>query len=190
MQIVRLEGEVANLVLPALDQPVALDVSGAVKGVRHDGRLSLQGRVTPAARDARIDARLKGVDLLALQPYLLRVSEGGVRSGRLDLRMDAAVTRGRLEAPGTLVLDGLALDAGSGLSRFAGVPRQAVVAAMQRDGRIELKFKLEGRLDDPAFSLNESFATRLSSSLAESVGVSLGGVVEGVGNVVKGLFGR
>ena len=61
---------------------------------------------------------------------------------------------------------------------------------MSRDGRIEVAFTLEGRLDDPAFSLNENFATKLAGGLAETLGVSLGGVVEGVGNVIKGLFGR
>ena len=58
------------------------------------------------------------------------------------------------------------------------------------DGRIEVAFTLDGRLDDPGFSLNENFATKLGGSLAEVLGVSLGGVVEGMSNVIKGLFGR
>ena len=49
---------------------------------------------------------------------------------------------------------------------------------------------LDGRLDDPAFSVNENFATRMASGLAETLGVSVGGVVEGVGGVIKGLLGR
>jgi len=39
------------------------------------------------------------------------------------------------------------------LATFGGVPRQAVLAAMERDGRIEVGFTLEGRLDDPAEQL-------------------------------------
>jgi hypothetical protein len=96
-----------------------------------------------------------------------------------------------LHAPGKVTLTGLELAPGGGvLSTFAGVPRQAVIAAMTRDGRVEVAFTLDGRLDDPAFSINENFATRLAGGLAETLGVSLGGVVEGVGNVIKGLFGR
>jgi hypothetical protein len=76
------------------------------------------------------------------------------------------------------------------LGTFAGVPRQAVLAAMSRDGKLEVAFTLEGRLDDPNFSLNENFALKVASGLASALGVSLGGVVEGVGNVIKGLFGR
>ena len=61
---------------------------------------------------------------------------------------------------------------------------------MTREGRIEVDFVLEGRLDDPRFSLNDTLALRMAASLAERLGVSLGGVVEGVGGMIKGLFGR
>jgi len=76
------------------------------------------------------------------------------------------------------------------MGTFAGVPRKAVLAAMTQQGRLEVKFTLEGRLDDPSFSLNENFATRVASGMAESLGVSLSGMVKGLGGVVKGLFGR
>ncbi len=61
---------------------------------------------------------------------------------------------------------------------------------MSRDEKIEVQFTLAGRLDDPNFSLNEDFATRVASALAEKLGVSMGGVVEGVGGVLKGLLGQ
>jgi hypothetical protein len=97
----------------------------------------------------------------------------------------------KLHAPGRVILTGLELASGGGvLSTFAGVPRQAVLAAMQRDGRIEVNFTLDGRLDDPAFSINDSLATKLAGGLAEALGVSLSGVVEGVSSVIKGLLGR
>ena len=40
---------------------------------------------------------------------------------------------------------------------------------------------LEGDVNHPQFSLNETLTTRLASSMAESLGVSLGGVATGVG---------
>ena len=86
---------------------------------------------------------------------------------------------------------GLQLNASNGMiGTFAGVPRQAVLAAMSKNDRLDIDFTLEGRLDDPDFSLNESFATKVAAGLANALGVSLGGVVEGVGSVIKGLFGR
>ena len=191
LRLQQLDAEVGPLALPALDRPVGIDLKGRLDGPQRDGTVTITGHLTPATRDAELQARLAGVDLIALQPYLLRVNEGGVRRGTLDLRLSATVAKNRLHAPGTLTLTGLELGSGGGLlGTFAGVPRQAVVAAMSRDGRIELKFTLEGRLDDPSFSLNEALALRTAAGLAERLGVSVRGVVEGVGSVLGGLLGR
>lgn len=187
LRIDALDARIGPLVLPALDRPARIELAGTLAGVRHAGRLQIAGHVTPATRDARLDARLAGADLLVLQPYLLRGTDGNVRSGQLDLAIQATVEAQHLRAPGSVTLRGLEL---GGNASFAGVPRQVVLAAMSRDGRIDVRFVLEGRLDDPTFSLNENIATRIASSLANTLGVSLGGVVEGVGNVIKGLFGR
>ena len=187
----RLDTTLGPLALPTLDKPVGIALAAVLKGPRHDGTLSIQGQFTPATRDAQLAARLQGVDLIALQPYLLRLNEGGVRQGTLDLSVDATVAGHHLRAPGVMTLVGLELGDGGGVwGTFAGVPRRAVLAAMSRDGRIALRFTLDGRLDDPRFSLNEQLATRTAAGLAEALGVSLGGMVEGVGNMIKGLFGR
>ncbi|MFO1341353.1 MAG: hypothetical protein U1F53_24570, partial [Burkholderiaceae bacterium] len=68
--------------------------------------------------------------------------------------------------------------------------RQAALAALKRHDRITLAFTLEGRLDDPGFSVNDSVALRFGTGLADALGVSIEGVVEGVGKVFKGLLGR
>jgi hypothetical protein len=94
-----------------------------------------------------------------------------------------------LKAPGKLTLTSLELSSGN---TFMGMPRAAVVGLLKdRNQRISVDFTLQGRLDDPAFSLNEGFSTRVATSVAESLGVSLGGLVRGVGSagssVVKGV---
>jgi hypothetical protein len=185
-----LEAEAGPIALPALDERMALSIESVLDGPRHDGSLSLKGHLTPAKREADLALRARGVDLMALQPYLLKSGEASVRGGTLDLTLDAKAAAQRLHAPGQLTLHRLELNEGAGLSTFAGLPRQAVLAAMSRDGRIELSFTLEGRIDDPSFSINELFAARFAVGLAEKLGVSLTGVVEGVGNVIKGLLGR
>lgn len=185
MRLERLALAAGPLVLPALDEPVELTLDGHFKGPQRDGLIRVAGQVTPATRDARITARFTGVDLVALQPYLLKAGET-VKKGTLDLKLDAKVAKQQLNAPGTVVLAGLELGNGS----FAGLPRQAVIAAMSRDDKLQVDFTLEGRLDDPKFSLNEVLAVKLAAALAESLGVSVGGVVTGAASLVKGLFGK
>lgn len=191
LRLVDLEARLGDLALPALDEAMKLQVTARVKGPTRDGQLALNGVLTPATRDADLKAEMSSVDLLAFQPYLLRVSDGGIRRGRLDLRLSATVKQQHLRAPGQLTLTGLELAPGSGvLGRLNGLSRQAAVAALSRRDRITLDFTLDGRLDDPNFSVNESLAMRFATGLAEALGVSLQGVVEGVGQVFKGLLGR
>ena len=177
-------GSVAGLALPALAQPIALDLAGTLKGVERDGQVSLKGSLTPAAHDAALAIRLSGVDMLALQPYLLRLGERNVRHGALDLSMEAGVVDRQVHAPGQLSITGLEFGGAQGGS-FAGIERRLVLAALQRDGRIALKFTLEGRTDDPKFSLDENLALRLACGL----GGALGGGAKDVVGALKGLLG-
>jgi hypothetical protein len=190
LRIEQLDAEAGPLKLPALDEAIDVKLEGVFKGPQRDGHIAINGKYTPATRDADVKARLTGVDMVALQPYLLKVAEAGIRRGALDLDLQASVLRNKLHAPGKLTLTNLELAADGPLATFAGVPRKAVLAAMTEKGRLEVKFTLDGRLDDPSFSLNENLATKVASGLAESLGVSLSGVVKGLGGIVKGLFGR
>jgi hypothetical protein len=181
-------GTVDGLALPRLAQPIALDLQGVLQGSERDGQVSIKGSMTPAAHDASLAIRLAGVDMIALQPYLLKFGERAVRHGTLDLAMDANVAHRVVHAPGQLTITGLEFGDAEG-GTFAGVERRAVLAALKRDGRIALKFTLEGRTDDPKFKLDESLALRVAAGMGEAVGVSVKGVVEGVGSVIKGLLG-
>ncbi len=184
----QVRGTVADLALPKLAKPIGLDLQGVLKGVERNGQVSLKGSVTPPAHDANLAIRLAGVDMVALQPYLLRLGERTVKHGRLDLALDASVANRAVRAPGELAITGLEFGDAEG-GTFAGVGRRTVLAALKRDGRIALKFTLEGRTDDPKFSLDESLTLRLAAGLGESVGSGVKGVVEGVGSMVKGLLG-
>jgi hypothetical protein len=191
MRFESLDASVGPLAFPGFDEATDIDLQATLKGPQRDGRITIRGEIGIASLDAKLKAAVKGVDLVALQPYLLKVNEGGVKRGALDLTLDATVKAKKLHAPGRVTLTGLELASGDGLlGTFGGVPRQAVLAAMKRDGRIEVGFTLDGRIDDPAFSINDNLATKLAGGLAETLGVSLGGVVEGVGGVIKGLLGR
>ena len=170
------------------------------------GKILIDGWMVFASKDSEFRNTLRGVDLMAMQPYLLKATDTGVRSGTLDLDMQSTVKANHLHAPGTLTLNGLQLDSGG---TFMGAPSAAVLKLMKdKDGKITMKFVLDGKLNDPNFRLNEGFSTRLASSFGEAMGISVeglakgagslgqksveaaGGSAEGVGKAVKGLFGR
>lgn len=194
LRLEQLQATVNDLEVPGLSGRTRIRLDGVVKGVRHDGRLSIHGWAELASRDSEITTALRRVDLIAFQPYLIRAAETGVRRGSLDMDLKSTVRRNVLHAPGTLTLTGLELGSGS----FMGMPRKVVLGALKdRNDRITMHFTLEGNLNDPKFSLNESFATRIGSGIADSLGVSIKGLAEGVGTATRGigdtvrkLFGR
>lgn len=199
IRLEKLAAVVEDLVVPGLGGRTRLKLEGVVKGVQRDGKLSVEGWAELTTRDSEIATRLRGVDLIALQPYLLRAAETGVRRGTLDLDLKSVVRKNTLRAPGTLTLTGLELaSSGGAVNTFMGMPRQAVLAAMKnRNDQITLRFVLEGKLDDPKFSLNESFAQRIGAGIAETLGVSFEGIARGVGEAtrgigetIRGLFGK
>jgi len=69
-----------------------------------------------------------------------------------------------------------------------------------RDNKLTVYFTLEGEVNNPQFSLNEAFTTRMASALDEGLWVSVRALAEGfgalgrkgaemVGETTKGLGG-
>ena len=207
IRLENLAAHVTALSFPKLDEMSQLMLDGTLKGARGDGHLHIEGALRLADLTADLTTTLRDVDLVALQPYLIKAAETGVKRGTLALDLHATVKERRLHAPGSITLKQLELDNRS--NSFMGMPRSAVVSLMKdRQGLITAKFVLEGKLDDPQFSLNENMATRFGASVAESLGISIegiargagslgqqsleavGGAAKGIGQSVKGLFGN
>lgn len=182
IRLEQVQATVRDLLVAALTGKTRVELAGVLKGVRRDGTVTIAGWVEFATRNSSVKTTLRGVDLLALQPYFIKAPETAVRKGALDLDLQSDVSKGRLMAPGKLTIAGLELaPATSAVGTFMGMPREVVLASLKnKDDRIATNFVLEGDIDNPQFSLNESLTTRLASSLAETLGVSLGGVAKGV----------
>jgi hypothetical protein len=180
LRLEKAEIKIGKILLPALTGNTTLLLDGVVKGVQRDGKISINGQIELASKDSEMTTRLSGVDLVAFQPYLIKAAETGVKKGTLDLDLKSTVKKNRLHAPGAVTLSGLELSSGK---TFMGMPRDMVVSMMKnKDGKIAVKFTLEGNIDDPKFSLNENLSTRIGSSVAGSLGISLEGLARGVGS--------
>lgn len=183
IHLAQVEATMLDVVPPAFAGRTRFDLRAVLEGPRQNGRLRVVGWAELASGDSSLTTTLRSADLVALQPYLIRAGERGVRAGTLDLELQSEVRANRLHAPGRLTISNLELGPARGsFGSFMGLPRDAVVSALEnRRGEIAVSFVLEGNLDDPRFSLDETFTMRLASSLAESLGVSLGGLATGAG---------
>ena len=192
LRLEQITASLEKIQLPELTGRSPIDFDGVLKGVRRDGKVSIAGLIELATKESELSTRLQGVDLVSLQPYLLKAAESGVRKGALDLDLKSSIDKGILHAPGTLTLSDLELASSSTTGSIMGMPRNAVVGMMKdRSGRISVKFVLDGNINDPRFSLNENLATRIGSSIAGSLGLSFEGLAKGVGGIggdtVKGI---
>jgi len=181
-RIAEIRVEVGEIAFPAFDTDTSLDVAGIVEGPNHDGTVTVKGHIHLDDLDSEITTSLRGLDLVALEPYLVPSSEAGVKRGTLDLDITSTISDRVLTAPGSMTLSHLELEGNS----FMGLPRQAVLAAL-KDHRetITIRFELAGSLDDPHFSLHENFMLRTSTAIAESLGLSIRGLARGVGGATQ-----
>lgn len=185
LQLAAVEAELADLIVPLSSRQSRFTLKSAVRGEQRNGTLSLDGWVDLAKRDSSVKSRLRGADILVFQPYLIKRAETGVKRGTLDLDLDSEVRDRHLKAPGRIVITGLELAPQDGaVGTFMGLQRNTVLAFLKdSDERIDVEFTLEGKLGDTQLSLQESLPTRIGLAAAEVIGLSVRGVVKGVGTL-------
>jgi uncharacterized protein DUF748 len=203
-----IEAVIRDVATPASDK-THFDLAGIVKGVKRDGRAKVSGWVGPGARDSSSRIALEAVDLVALQPYLVKNNEARVANGTLDLKLASEVRNNNLDGKGNVILQDLEFAPARGyFETFMGLPRNTVISFLKdNNNAIDIDFTLKGNTRNPNFSLNESLSTRIATAMAGQLGVSIrnvaeglgtlgrkgmegaGSVVEGVGATVKRLFG-
>ena len=185
VKLENVEARVTNLRVPELTGKSAIDIKANVSGPTQRGTLAIAGNMEFATRNGNINTTLRDVEIAALEPYLIKAAETGVRKGTLDLDLAAKVEAQRLTAPGKLVLKGLELRASdNAVSTFMGMPRDAVINLIrERDGRIEVPFTIEGNLNDPRFALDSAFKARLAIATAGALGITITGLITELGGL-------
>ena len=205
----RVDAVIGDVAIPWSKTRTRFELAANVKGIRRDGRAKVSGWLGPTRGDSSSQITLYAVDLVSLQPYLVRIGEAQVRKGTLDLRLNSEVRANRLDGKGKIIIRDLEFAPSRGyLETFMGIPRSAVINFLRNnENAIDVDFVLTGDTSNPRFSINEAIATRVAMGMAAELGVSIrslaedfgnlgrrsvegaAGVAEGVGSVLKGLFG-
>ena len=179
-----IEAVIRDVAAPAAEK-TEFDIEGIVKGIKRDGRAKLSGWVGPGARDSSSRIVLEAVDLVALQPYLVKRYEAQVSKGTLNLKLDSKVRNNNLDGKGKIVLQDLQFAPARGyFDTFMGLPRNAVISFLKdNNNAIDVDFTLTGNTSNPNFSLNENLSTRVAMAMAGQLGVSIRSVAEGLGTL-------
>ncbi|MDR1351130.1 MAG: DUF748 domain-containing protein, partial [Zoogloeaceae bacterium] len=170
-----------HLRLPELTGESRLKLTSILKGRAQDGNINIEGKIELASKESDLKTRLQGVDLTALQAYLLKSNDTSIQRGLLDMEVRSVVKNGQLHGPGALTLSHLEL--GGNGNAFMGMPRNLVVAVLKGGkDQINVNFTLAGDINNPKFSLNESIAREIGIGLMSALGIGVEGLVRGLGN--------
>ncbi len=174
---------VRDVVASVLQEKSEFEIDAVVKGARRDGRAKISGWMAETGKNSSSHFILDGVDLVGLQPYLVKKGDVRVEKGSIDLNLKSEVRNNQLDGKGKLIIRDLQLGQSSGfMSTFMGMPRNAVVNSLKdKQGVIDIDFALKGDITHPNFSLNEALSTRIAAGMAGQLGVSIKGLAEGVG---------
>jgi len=185
IRLEQIKATVRDMAVPGLKGKSRFELAGVVKGVKRDGQIGMEGWVEVGTRNSSVKTELRSVDLVVLQPYLIKAGERGVQKGTFDLDLQADVINNQLKAPGKATISDLEfIPAEGGFDTFMGLPREAVLAfLLSNDNKITVDFVLDGDINNPQFSLNQTLATRLAFAMAKALGVDLGGMVKDVGTL-------
>jgi len=185
IRLEQIKATVRGMAVPGLKGKSRFELAGVVKGIQRDGQLKMEGWVEAGTRNSSVKTELRSVDLVVLQPYLIKAGERGVQGGTFDLDLQSDVSNNRLKAPGKATISDLEfVPAEGGFDTFMGLPRQAVVAFLLRnENKITVDFVLEGDINNPQFSINQAFTSRLAFAMAKVLGLDFSGIVQGVGTL-------
>lgn len=178
----QINAHIGEIRLPELTGQTTIRFDAIHKGIRQDGKVSIEGTTELATRESGITAIFRDVDMVSVQPYLIKAKEAGVRKGSLDFELNSSIKKGMLYAPGSLALSNLELASSS--ATIMGIPRKLAVKMMKsKKGKISINFVLTGDINDPAFSLNDNFSTRIAASISGKLGVDIEGLAKGLGGL-------
>jgi hypothetical protein len=184
IRLEQINATVRDIAVPGFKGRSRFELAGVVKGVKRDGQLKMSGWAEVGTKDSSVKTELRSVDLVVLQPYLVTAGERGVQKGTFDLDLQSDVSNNQLKAPGKATISDLELAPAGAVGTFMGLPRQAMLAFLTRNGnKITVNFVLEGDINNPQFSINQAFTTRLALAMADVLGLNVGGMVKDVGTL-------
>ena len=158
------------------------------------GSLALNGKLSPLDLDSTLQLDVRDLKLTHLRPYFLKKGDLDVTSGLLAGHSTIAIEKRHLKAPGEIVLKDLTFDSSGSKAFWMGMPAWALKKVVaDSKGDLRVNFSINGSLDNPKFTVRQSFIELLATGLSSKIGISSAssigkGLINSGSSGVKGLF--
>lgn len=150
--------------------------------------LEITGRLAPLNDpddSSNVAVRLRGLDLLAFEPYSRRYGGYAIRRGQGAMDVQVRIAKRQLDAKNVLTLDGFRFGEKVESPDATAIPLKLVFAILRdRRDRIVFDVPVQGSLDDPSFSVWRVVgraAKNVALALVESPFRLLGSLIPGRG---------
>jgi len=186
--------ELKDLQYPFVSSRSPIKLKGKIKGEKQDGSFDTKGWLDLKNMDMETSFKIQEVDIKIFEPYYRKRVSAEIETGHVNMDAKIAVKKRMLDAPGQLELADLRIKEGGGTVLW--VPAKYLISILKDKGnRIKVQFHVKGNMNDPQFSLQETFITRVAISLAETLGIpikvigetTIGGAGKGAEGFVEGL---
>ncbi len=167
-----LDFEIKDIEYPLASLHSPVELTSKIEGRTQEGSIRIQGWVDLKTTDMETSLKIRGVDVTTLEPYYRKRVSAEIESGTLDMDTRISVKEKRVDAPGELNLINLRIKEGGGTVLW--IPAETLVSLLEKRGhQLKAKFHVEGNMDSPRFSLQETFLTQVAISLAQALGIPI-----------------
>ncbi len=182
--------EMKNVEYPiaSVHSPVRFDAKMGPEG--RGGSIGVEGWIDPRNMDMETTLKIREIEVKTFEPYYRKRVTAEIESGYVDMDSKIVVTKGRMDAPGELGLINLRVKEEGGMVFW--IPADTLGSLLERRGhQIKAKFYVKGNVENPQFSLQETFLTQVAIALAQALGIPVkvvdGEVLQGTLKGEKGL---
>lgn len=170
--------EIEDLYFPRISARSPIVWKAKVEGKKRQGDVELVGWIDFKTMDMETLLKVRKLELKTLEPYYRKRVSAEISSGYANMEAKITLKESRIDALGKLELANLHIKEEEGTVFW--IPAKTLVASLKKRGdRIEAQFHIKGNMDDPRFSLQETFLTRTAIALAKALGVPINVVGEG-----------
>jgi hypothetical protein len=157
---------------PIISTHSPIELKTKMEGKTKEGDLYTKGWIDLKTMDMETSFKVREIEVKIFEPYYRKRVSAEIETGHINMDARITVKKRMIDAPGQLELANLQIKEGGGTVLW--IPAKHLISILKDKGnRIKAQFHVKGNIDDPQFSLQETFLNRLAISLAEALGIPI-----------------
>jgi hypothetical protein len=157
---------------PIISTHSPIELKAKMEGKTKEGDLYTKGWIDLKTVDMETSFKVREIDVKVFEPYYRKRVSAEIETGHIDMDAKVTVKKRMIDAPGQLELGNLHIKEGGGTVFWISAKHLTSILKDKKN-RINVRFHVKGNIDDPQFSLQETFLNRLAISFAEALGIPI-----------------